>query len=111
MTAIQIFLLMLGGHALADYPLQGDFLAKAKNHLAPLPGVPWYHALAAHSVIHGLFVGLITGSALLAVAEVFSHAAIDYLKSDGTVSFNVDQALHIGCKAIWCGLFFAMPDI
>ena len=35
-----LFWLMVG-HALADYPLQGDFLAKAKNRTAPIPGVPW----------------------------------------------------------------------
>lgn len=35
-------LMLLAGHALCDYPLQGDFLAKAKNRAAPLPGVPWY---------------------------------------------------------------------
>lgn len=33
-----IFALMLAGHALADYPLQGDFLAKAKNRANPIPG-------------------------------------------------------------------------
>lgn len=31
-SPISLLILLLGGHALADYPLQGDFLAKGKNH-------------------------------------------------------------------------------
>ena len=41
MTYIQILGFLLAAHALADYPLQGDFLSKAKNRFAPLIGVPW----------------------------------------------------------------------
>ena len=29
---LHTLLLLIAGHALCDYPLQGDFLAKAKNH-------------------------------------------------------------------------------
>jgi hypothetical protein len=110
MTPLTVFLLMIAGHALADYPLQGDFLARAKNHRVPLPGVPWYQALAAHGVIHGAFVGLVTGMIVLATAEAVAHMSIDYLKSEGAISFNVDQALHVGCKVIWCVLLFASME-
>jgi hypothetical protein len=41
----RIFPLLLVDHALADYPLQVDFLARAKNHAAPIPGISWYQAL------------------------------------------------------------------
>lgn len=105
---LQMFLLMLGAHALADYPLQGDFLSKAKNHRTPIPGVPWCQALAAHGVIQGLFVGLITGSIWLAALETTAHCLIDFLKCNGAINFNVDQALHIGCKVAWCILFFVV---
>jgi len=30
-------LLLFAGHALCDYPLQGNFLAKGKNHRNPHP--------------------------------------------------------------------------
>lgn len=93
--------LLIAAHALADYPLQGDFLAKAKNHRAPIPGVPWYQALAAHSAIHAGFVGVITGSAWLGLAEFLIHTATDYAKCDGRISYNTDQAVHIGCKIAW----------
>ncbi|UWQ30246.1 DUF3307 domain-containing protein [Leisingera sp. M523] len=94
-------LLLIFAHMLADYPLQGDFLSKAKNHTAPIPGVPWYQALVAHSAIHAGAVFLITGSVLLALAEFIVHAATDHAKCAGRISYNTDQAVHIGCKVLW----------
>lgn len=101
MTFVQLLGLLIVGHALADYPLQGDFLARAKNRTAPLPGVPWWQALSAHAIIHGGFVGVITGSWLLGCAEAIWHWLIDDLKCRGKISFNTDQALHIAFKALW----------
>jgi hypothetical protein len=131
-------LLLLAGHAVCDYPLQGDFLARGKNHklgrcvcgkeivevkkgfwaAGPevcvdnhwhkplLPGVPWYQCLLAHSLIHSGAVLLITHSLWIALAELVIHAATDYAKCDGRISFNVDQAIHYGCKAAWAALVF-----
>jgi hypothetical protein len=96
-----VFALLVVGHAIADYPMQGDFLARAKNRTAPIPGVPWYQALMAHAGIHGGFVGIITGSVWLGIAEFLIHAAIDDAKCRGRISYNTDQALHIGCKVLW----------
>lgn len=96
-----MFLLLLFGHALADYPLQGDFLARAKNRAAPVPGFPWWHALGAHAVIHGGFVGVITGVWWLGVAEAAAHFLIDDAKCRGRISLNADQAFHIACKVVW----------
>jgi hypothetical protein len=101
MNGWEIMGLLIVGHALADYPLQGDFLAKAKNHTAPLPGMPWYQALLMHSIIHAGFVGVITQSLWLGLAELVIHAATDYAKCAGKISFNQDQAIHIICKAVW----------
>jgi len=105
---IELFALMIVGHALADYPLQGDFLSKAKNHTAPIHGIPFYHALGAHSAIHAGFVGVITGSIWLALAEFFIHTATDYAKCDGRISYNTDQAIHIGCKVFWAAIAAAL---
>lgn len=102
MTLYEMFGLLVAGHALADYPLQGDFLARAKNRKAPIPGVPWYQALGAHAVIHGGMVGLITGLPGLGVAEAFIHAITDDLKCRGKIGFNTDQAIHVVCKIAWC---------
>lgn len=105
---LELFALMIVGHALADYPLQGDFLSKAKNHTAPITGVPFYQALGAHSIIHAGFVGVITGSIWLGVVEFVVHTATDYAKCDGRISYNVDQAIHIGCKIAWAALAVAL---
>ena len=88
-------------HALADYPLQGEFLAKAKNRAAPIPGVPWYQALGAHAIIHGAAVAAITGKPALGIAETVVHAITDDAKCKGRISYNTDQAIHVGCKLLW----------
>lgn len=93
--------LLIGGHALCDYPLQGDFLARAKNRTAPIPGVPWQQALGAHAAIHGAFVALITGIWWLAFAEAAIHWLTDDAKCRGRLTFNQDQAIHIACKIVW----------
>lgn len=96
-----MFFALVVWHVLADYPLQGDFLAKAKNRTAPVPGVPWWQALGAHSLIHAAGVACITHSAWLALVEFCAHAWIDDMKCRGRITFNVDQAMHIYCKALW----------
>lgn len=101
MSDVVQFGALIAGHALCDYPLQGDFLARAKNRAMPIPGVPWYQALGAHAIIHGGAVALLTGVPLLGLAEVVAHAAIDDAKCTGKIGFNTDQALHIACKALW----------
>lgn len=92
---------LIAGHALADYPLQGDFLAKGKNRAAPIPGMPWWQLLGAHAVIHGGMVAAITGSLWLGLAEMAAHALIDDAKCTGKIGFNTDQALHLVCKLLW----------
>lgn len=97
---------MLVGHAVADYPLQGDWLSKAKNQKLDLvPGERiWPHALACHALIHAGAVQIATGSALLAGLELVAHAAIDFAKCAGRLNYNQDQALHVACKFVWLGL-------
>lgn len=99
-----ILALLIFAHALADYPLQGDFLARAKNRTAPIPGFPWWQALAAHAVIHAGFVYVITGSLGLAVCEFCIHAITDDLKCRGKIGLNTDQAIHIICKVAWAAI-------
>lgn len=98
---MHVFFWSLVGHAVADYPLQGDFLARGKNHKAPLPGVPWYQCLVWHAMIHAGAVALATGSVALGLAEFFAHILIDFSKCQGWFGFNTDQALHIVCKIAW----------
>lgn len=104
MFFVDVLGLLVLAHFVADYPLQGDFLSKAKNRLAPIPGVPWYQALAAHSGIHAGLVGIVTGSPVLGFAEFAIHAATDDAKCQGRLTYNQDQAIHIGCKVLWAAL-------
>lgn len=104
MTFTTMLCLLVVAHALCDYPLQGDFLARAKNRTAPIPGVPWWQALTAHAVIQAGAVGVITGSLGLALAEGALHWITDDLKCRGRISFNTDQAIHISCKVLWAFL-------
>lgn len=93
--------LLICGHALCDYPLQGDFLAKGKDHKAAIPGVPWWICLIAHAMIHGGMVMVITNNLWAGLAETVVHIVIDYAKCDKLIGFTTDQALHIGCKIGW----------
>lgn len=101
MTNPEILALLIAAHFLADYPLQGDFLANGKNRKKPIPGIPFYHPLTAHAAIHGGFVGVITGSLWLGLAETVIHWITDDAKCRGWISYNTDQAIHIGCKVAW----------
>lgn len=101
MTPALMLIALLAAHALADYPLQGDFLSKAKNRTAPIPGVPWWQALGAHVVIHGAAVALITGIWWLFFAEAAIHWLTDDAKCRGKISFNIDQVIHLECKLAW----------
>lgn len=96
-----IFWWLVVGHMLFDYPIQSDFLAKGKNHRNPLPGIPWGWCLAAHSLIHGGAVALITGSVVMGVIETVFHGWIDWLKCDGQIGFHQDQVIHLFCKAVF----------
>jgi hypothetical protein len=88
-------------HFLMDYPLQGDFLARAKNRFDPIPHVPWWQALSAHSFLHAGAVYFVLGIWWIAALEFATHWVIDYKKCEGELTFNQDQALHLGLKVVW----------
>lgn len=102
--------LLLIWHAIADYPLQGDFLASAKNRFRPIPGVPWQWALGAHAAIHAGGVWLITDSAALGLLQFVAHAAIDDWKCresdriEGALllrlAFHLDQFAHLAVMVV-----------
>lgn len=96
-----ILFALIVGHMLADFPLQGDYLAKAKARATEFPGVPWYYALFAHSMIHAGIVAIITGSMMCALLELALHACIDFAKNEGEFDFMQDQMAHLVCKVGW----------
>jgi hypothetical protein len=97
-----ILFFLLVGHFLADYPLQNDYLASAKNPTLPQgQGGVWKWALTGHSMIHAGFVAIFTHSILLGVFEAITHAIIDYLKCRKLLSYHQDQWLHVSLKVVW----------
>lgn len=92
---------LLFGHVLADFALQGNFLAQAKNRNTEVGKAIWPYALFAHAMIHAGFVALVTGSVACGIGELIIHAWIDYRKCDNRLSFQNDQRLHILCKLVW----------
>ena len=105
--ALILFFALLVAHAAGDFALQGNFLAKAKNRNADLAEFfPQDPPLLAHSLIHAGGVWLVTGMVILAFAELVLHSLIDYAKSEGWISFTVDQALHWSCKLLYVALIF-----
>ena len=114
-SAITLFFALAIGHALAAFPLQGDFLAKGKNrhlpaaHLADgkiTPKFLWAYLMTAHCLIHAGFVWVITGSVLLGFIELIVHWGIDVIKCEGKTSFEVDQLLHLITKAVFVALIW-----
>lgn len=99
----ELLFLLIAGHALADYPLQGDFLAANKARKGP-NYVPWWQALAAHALIHGGVVAAVTGLWWLGAAEAVIHAITDHLKCEGRIGINADQAVHVACKVLWAAI-------
>lgn len=117
-AAAVVFFALVIGHAIADFPLQGEFLAKAKNRHAdlsdifgkiPIPPSLWIHALTAHSLVHAGAVWLVTGSVALGVLELVIHWIIDFSKCENWTSFTTDQLLHLGCKVSYAALLCAGP--
>lgn len=105
---LTVLLLLIFGHFLADYPLQGDFLAKAKNRKLPIADIPWYQAMTAHAFIHAGAVFLITHNFYLFILEFVLHFAIDDLKCTSKINYNIDQFLHIYCKVIYVLILYVM---
>lgn len=107
MAYTELFLMLMVGHALADYPLQGEFLSKAKNPNTAIPGIPWLIIMANHAAIHGGMVWFLTGSIWFGLLEFMFHGWIDTAKCRGLLTFSQDQAAHVLCKLlyiaiIWC---------
>ena len=94
---------LLIGHALADYPLQGEYMSGAKcpdfwKKQPKSSGMEWLLVASAHALIHAGFVWLITGRISLGIAEFILHFVIDFLKCRNFTTFSQDQLCHVACK-------------
>jgi len=123
---LELFVLLMFGHAIADFGLQSEGMALCKNprlkemweeayspkvssgvldYLQPRMVtqalVPWYYFMAGHGLIHGFFVWAFTGNVALGIVETVCHFVIDVGKCKQYYGIHVDQALHILCKIVW----------
>lgn len=98
---LHLFGALLIGHALADALLQPPALSQGKR--SDRVSERW-RSLGAHGAVHGFMVSLIL-SPLIGLAELVAHMAIDRSKGRGWISTEIDQILHVACKAIWLGLY------
>ncbi len=99
-----LFALIIG-HAIADFPLQGKFLAIRKNrHIKSIdytgdsPPRIWIYCLSAHSLVHAGAVWIVTGRPECAFAEFILHWFIDFAKCEKWTNFHQDQLLHLLSK-------------
>ena len=107
---LQLFILLILGHFVADFPLQGDRMAVEK-----CPGkdvvLNWRWWLSSHAATHGFVVAILTGFPVLGLCEMLIHGLIDYGKCRHRYSIVTDQLLHLGCKAGWAALVvMAVPS-
>ncbi len=118
--ALVTFLWLFFGHCIADYGLQSNFMAIAKDRHSELGKQYWKTVLSAHSATHagsvGLVLHIIAGTSwnvatAFGVAEFAVHFLIDFGKCEEWYNFHVDQGLHIACKALWAMIvcFYLLP--
>lgn len=111
--SLELFLLLLGGHYVADFGLQTRHMAETKGKV--FITAAGFHNLTAHAAIHGFIAGIITQSIYAGLAIGISHWIIDFCKSselitdnfphtkgarkdgqkNGMYGLNIDQILHI----------------
>jgi hypothetical protein len=95
----------------ADFALQGKFLAIRKNrhiksidYIGDSPGSLWVYCLTAHSLVHAGAVWVVTGNPVFAFAEFVIHWLIDFVKCEKWTNFHQDQGLHILSKAVYVAI-------
>lgn len=96
--------LLFALHALVDYGLSTEYVAFAKSHKRPEGKGVWPWVLGAHCLMHGGAVFFVTGNLYLGISEFVAHAATDYLKSSGRISYGTDQAIHYLTKVLWVAI-------
>ena len=109
----EVIFLLVCGHAVADFALQSDWMAKNKNRNNPSTYIPpgqthtptSFNVLGAHSFIHGLAVYLVTGSLLCGMVETVGHFTLDFAKCESWTDPHMDQLFHFVMKGLY-GVYY-----
>lgn len=97
-------------HAVADRGLQPERLSREKNRRINPEGA-WFMNLAAHGLIHGGAVAIATGIWWLGIFETLAHMWIDDQRAQGEITVWQDQALYMGCKALWLVIVLVIEHV
>lgn len=108
-VGLELLFLLLAAHALADFALQSEIMAKLKNRHNKPEWIPdgqkyvpcWLYWLTAHSLIHAGLVLCVTQSLACAIFELAAHWCIDLAKCEGKTNPNEDQLAHVVCKVLY----------
>jgi hypothetical protein len=114
MEALTLLLKLIFAHAVTDFALQNDSMAryKSKHNLPSVDVIPktdkptsfWPYFLINHGLINGAGVWLVTGSCFFACIEVVAHVIIDKWKCDSRINIHEDQFFHLVTKVWYVGL-------
>jgi len=104
-----IFIKLLMMHALTDFSLQSDAMAKGKNRHKKPDYIPegqkltpcWIYWLSAHALISGGGVWIVTGKWWWGITETVLHWIFDFMKCDNKTNPHQDQLLHIASRLIY----------
>ena len=106
MNWFEIIFILLFLHALGDFALQSDAMAKGKNRNIKPTYIPegqkfkvcWFYWMLAHSLIQGGLIWIIFGNLWICLIEVISHFIIDFIKCENVTNPHHDQLLHLICR-------------
>lgn len=109
MTALAtfyLFLALLGGHLIGEFPLQPVAMLNGKSaDRSPLHGIPWQFWMLGHCATHGVIVAHITHNPLLGLLETAAHFILDHAKcTNSQITYWQDQLLHVWCKIVWMAM-------
>jgi len=115
LSLLEVFFLFLCGHALGDFALQGDWVARYKDRhahdtvtedQAATAQVIWPWLMSAHALQHGLLVYLVSQNTTLGFLESIAHWITDFGKCEKWYGFHFDQFIHIGWKLVWIAALY-----
>lgn len=114
MWYFEIFLKLILAHAITDFAMQNDAMARYKSilNLPSVNDIPksdkpssfWPYFLFNHAAINGAGVWIATGTWLFCLFEIPIHAMIDHMKCRGWININQDQFLHLLSKLFYMAL-------
>jgi len=114
-TIFETILLLLFAHAVGDFALQSDSMARGKNRHAfdPSKAPPgqkpcncWFWWMTAHALVNGAMYFIFTQNIIIGIIETVAHLVIDIVKTENKTSPHQDQLLHLACAVIYSIIVF-----